>query len=126
MVPKAVAAQSSEKVAECLLADASQPTRGELHSFVVALDESTLLELIGHALQPREIAGGVLTEDVAQGLLGRSVERLTAVHTAKSALQLLDGLQAIHDTHRLIERQLLVPEESVSLPQVPAVGEQFE
>ena len=73
-----------------------------------------------------EVARGVVTEHVAQGFLGGVVERLAAVHPAQAALQLLDRLQAIHDAHRLVERELLVAEERVALTEVAAIGEQLE
>ena len=126
MVPEAIASQTREEITERLLSDAPESARGETHSFLIALDEPALLELIGHALQPREVARGVVTEDVAQGFLGRVVERLTAVHPAQPAFEFLDRLEAIHDAHRLIERELLVAEERVSLAEVTAIGEQLE
>ena len=70
MVSEAVASQTREEVSKGLLSDAAEPAGSEPHAFLVALDEAALLELIGHALQTREVARGVVTEDVAQGFLG--------------------------------------------------------
>src|ERR1700693_3883139 len=126
MVTKAIASQAGEEIAARLLSDAPESARGETHSFLIAFDEPALLELIGHALETGEVARGVVAEDVAQRFLGRVVERVPAVHPAQPAFELLDGLEAIHDAHRLIERELFVAEKRVSLAEVTAIGEQLE
>ena len=84
MIPKAIATQPREEITERLLPDAPEPAGGETHAFLIALDEPALFELVGHALQAREVARGVVTEDVAQGFFGGVVERLTAVHPAQA------------------------------------------
>src|ERR1700688_3229796 len=126
MITEAIASQTREEITERLLSNAPEPARGQAHPFVVAFDEPALLELIGHTLEPGEVTRGVVAEDVAQRFLGRIVERVTSVHPAQPAFELLDGMEAIHDAHRLIERELLVAEERVSLTEVTAIGEQLE
>ena len=76
MVPEAIAAQPREKITESLLTDPPEPASSQTHALLIVLDESALLELISHALQTRQVARGVVAEDITQGFLGRVIERL--------------------------------------------------
>ena len=111
VVTKAVAPEPCKKVAQRLLADLTCTPRGEAHAFAVALDQAAPFQLISEALHSVEIAGRVVTEEVAQRFARRGVELLAAVYAAERSLHLLDGLELVHHAHCLIEWHLLATHE---------------
>ena len=101
MAAEAVALEDGEDVPERLVADLPDGARGQRQPVALALEVAGLLELLRQLAELVEVALGLLAQEPADLLWIDPLEVPRVLDRAELALELVQLLQLLHETHRL-------------------------
>ena len=112
----AIALEHREDVAQRLVGDLADGARGQRQLVALALRGSPASSsLLGHLLEPLQILGRLGAQQLLDALGIDVLEIFQGAHAADLALELVELLHLLHETHRLLQRDLLVALEGIAL-----------